>query len=878
MKKFLAVVVFCLPAVGQAAYSGSGLYSGSAVYGGGASITYSGYTGTDPIAWPSPLPTVSTDATGLYRVPTVLYDNSYSVAHPGAPQKPFLRCTDANTANAASNGTKSWFAGAGDSGNGVLWNANSTLLGAQIPGSERALILFDPTAETCSMAITKDQNTAGCSSGCANMEDFGGSGQFDRNDSTLWWMFGSNTTDLRTVDSTQVTPVHINGMATPPASQPAVSTLSYTIGSPVGDLIRGTPYNPLATDTNVSAWHASTSYPYGVYVTYTLVAGTDYKAWAVGVTYALGDITWMNSCAYKLTAGAGTVQTGATFPVHACSDATVTDTTSGMTWTDLGQEGYSGGTAATGPMFTFQLTAPSTGGTSGASTPQFISASYGHPPLNSTVSDNGLTWTNVGPTVRPNWTDLSGVSADSTKFAMAMSTNSYSASAGQDTGFYVVVFNSAANNYELLNTMTGIQTNYVCSAALGPCTPSTAGLVGGGVNWTTLVGDGTTCQFEIHDDKSNYDGTRVYLINTQGTNQFGTACTGSNATSGNYFVWSPFQTFSNLTTLEQVKSDGHEGMGNTHMFSHAYQAVYGYDTGMQGMLVDLTNPSAQQAISWQSENCLTAAPFTAPSCANPIDNHFGWIYNPGGQDLTPVCGTSTNVNTLDPRQVLSGVSSWPGTAWQDEVMCASTNPTLMPNTSQTASWLTDAACQSWGSSPWYPSFCAAQTQWRFMHGFNLGTSADFATQFAIPENSQDGNWIAWSTDYDGLLGSTTGAVPALCSGMSGYGGLGAPTGTCVPVMPSPAPTCFGGLTYIPYAYGYTLGTMIDPIGGASGTGANYGVFQAVAVTGNSAGTVTNATWNAAVLGGTITDGGVVWQLIANTPNCRGDVFVVKASG
>ena len=33
MKKLLAVVVFCLPAFGQTAYSGRGLYSGSAVYG-----------------------------------------------------------------------------------------------------------------------------------------------------------------------------------------------------------------------------------------------------------------------------------------------------------------------------------------------------------------------------------------------------------------------------------------------------------------------------------------------------------------------------------------------------------------------------------------------------------------------------------------------------------------------------------------------------------------------------------------------------------------------------------------------------------------------------------------------------------------------------
>ena len=48
MKKFLVVVFFCLPAFGQAAYSGLGLYSGSAAYGsfisGGAPLTYSART------------------------------------------------------------------------------------------------------------------------------------------------------------------------------------------------------------------------------------------------------------------------------------------------------------------------------------------------------------------------------------------------------------------------------------------------------------------------------------------------------------------------------------------------------------------------------------------------------------------------------------------------------------------------------------------------------------------------------------------------------------------------------------------------------------------------------------------------------------------
>src|SRR5258708_9094066 len=48
MKKFLAVVFFCPPAFGKAAYSGMGLYSGAEAYGsfiaGGAPLTYSART------------------------------------------------------------------------------------------------------------------------------------------------------------------------------------------------------------------------------------------------------------------------------------------------------------------------------------------------------------------------------------------------------------------------------------------------------------------------------------------------------------------------------------------------------------------------------------------------------------------------------------------------------------------------------------------------------------------------------------------------------------------------------------------------------------------------------------------------------------------
>jgi hypothetical protein len=52
MKKFLVVVFFCLPACGQAAYSGRGLYSGSTAYGN----AYAGFvSNTNVINYATPI-------------------------------------------------------------------------------------------------------------------------------------------------------------------------------------------------------------------------------------------------------------------------------------------------------------------------------------------------------------------------------------------------------------------------------------------------------------------------------------------------------------------------------------------------------------------------------------------------------------------------------------------------------------------------------------------------------------------------------------------------------------------------------------------------------------------------------------------------------
>src|SRR5260370_16403165 len=90
MKKFLVVVFFCLPACGQAAYSGRGLYSGRTAYGasvcepGNAYACFVSNTNVihyaPPIAGWGPTPCDSTSRTTLSH-----HANLTGVAPPNIP-------------------------------------------------------------------------------------------------------------------------------------------------------------------------------------------------------------------------------------------------------------------------------------------------------------------------------------------------------------------------------------------------------------------------------------------------------------------------------------------------------------------------------------------------------------------------------------------------------------------------------------------------------------------------------------------------------------------------------------------------------------------------------------------------------------------------
>jgi hypothetical protein len=578
----------------------------------------------------------------------------------------------------------------------------------------------------------------------------------------------------------------------------------------------------------------------------------------------------------------------------------------------------------TGVSFTLPACSIGTSVTSGGSLPAFVPiTTYHHPDLGLITLDtngaNTLYWTNVGPSIQASFASWGGSSHDDRYFSEDTSTNTYgtltnkyNASGGQDSGFYAEAYDATNYVFQMYNLYTGIQTKWQCTngACASGATQTTIGQGTGGINWTTVVPDGTVCEGEIHNMKSNYDGLRQLLTvdDTNGSG-FGTTwpyCTGSAPTAATYMVWYPFQAFNATTTLQQSQIGAHYAGGNQSVFGHKPYYYSSTSGGFYGMLVSLTNPteSGQQAppLNWQAVDCSAAAPFTTPNCnvANALDDHFGWPWG-NGTDSNPVCGTSTNANPIGGDQSMSG-----NQAWVDEVVCVSTAPTYTP--ANLSTWNAAPTCQVGNTYP--VGFCSStfpyvgpplESEWRFTHTFNMESNAAFNIQFSIAQVSQDAKYIAWGTDEQGLLGDTTGAAPTTCSGTSGPLGLGAPTGTCTPIAPTVSQTCMGGNPYRSVPTAYVLGTLIDPIGDLSGSGSNYGVFQAVQVTGNSTGTIPNTggscsggvcpSWNTAgaALGNLVYDGsnctvgnscanGVIWEMIdTGLPTCRGEVFVVKAT-
>jgi hypothetical protein len=767
---------------------------------------YCAYTGTDivtPLATPPNL--------GQYNNNNaIVYDTSYD-SHGATWRARVARCTDQNTSSIGLQGAS---AGQGGGGSGIMWNTATSLMHINTGLGGSQILFFTPSSMACSKAITSDKNLT--NPGSSSVAATFGDGQFSTSNPNRWWAFGVVGTDLPSGLSAQertvITPYTFN-----------ISAGTYTFGAPVADLKYLLPIN-----SNAPEWQASTAYLFGTYVTHTMVPGEFFTYQSNYAGFNLGDVIWPSYpsfCGYVLSA---TGTTGSTPPnwnsSSNCGQNATTITDGTAKWRSL-----------TGPpKFLYQLTSAS--GTSGGSTPAFVPSNK-HPDVLNAVSDNGLTWTNVGvntPSVI--WGSLTDVSHSDTRFVKGFSTNTYGAAVGsvggssgsctyancsgdQGTGVFVTAFDTAANVGHFINTLTDIQTDVACVGGTGyNCT---------GGNWAlTTAGQFTApaCPFYLHDNSGNLNGDKVQF--GAQTSYLGSSC-GAGITS---FEWYPYQTPFNATTqvLQYVAVPNHAAKGYNHLgLMQQGGTLYGFTSGAYATAISLSNPTPVPPIFWQATPCDSGTWFpgdpTQP-CQLQLDAHWSWAYNPSQDDSTPIFSTVYNDNGAT-----AGYN--PVAAYQGEIVGVTTQPTWTSTSSPSPS----------------------QKQFRFTHFYNSQTSPIFSVQYASGQLSQDGYYYAFSTDWGNTWGSTTGSAPTL------------------PIS-NPSVTCLGGYPW-QASFAYTLGVVINPVNGISGA-SPYDAYQAIAVTGSSGATAPN--WSSTIVGGTITDGGITWQDLGNG-NCRGEVVIVELS-
>jgi len=165
MKKFLVVVLFCLPVFGQAAYSGRGLYSGSAAYGASVCGPGNGYScfvsNTNVINYATPIPSWGPNTCDSTNMDTLSQCGNLTgggvVNTPSDFGNAISRCTDMNTIRldggsvppSLGNPAPIWTTLDAPSIN--AWNTDDTGIIVKVSGGKHYLMQFNPNTPQCTM-------------------------------------------------------------------------------------------------------------------------------------------------------------------------------------------------------------------------------------------------------------------------------------------------------------------------------------------------------------------------------------------------------------------------------------------------------------------------------------------------------------------------------------------------------------------------------------------------------------------------------------------------------------------------------------------------------------------------------------------------------
>jgi hypothetical protein len=192
MKQFLTILLFCLPACGQAAYLGRARYAGAATYGTSGCGPGNGYAcfvqDTNIHNFPVPGPNWGPNACD-WTSPSTMQNcgnltGANTVQTPADFGSAMVRCTDANTI--AGQPQMIWTTYDAPSVN--AWNVDDTAVLLKVTASGTQYLMgFNPSTLTCTMLTNTGSAVA-----------FNGNAWFSHSANNLvYWFDGNNQTQLK---------------------------------------------------------------------------------------------------------------------------------------------------------------------------------------------------------------------------------------------------------------------------------------------------------------------------------------------------------------------------------------------------------------------------------------------------------------------------------------------------------------------------------------------------------------------------------------------------------------------------------------------------------------------------------------------------------
>lgn len=312
------------------------------------------------------------------------------------------------------------------------------------------------------------------------------------------------------------------------------------------------------------------------------------------------------NAAFRWVASASQVATnGAMVTGSAVLTSTSNPFNAGMVGQAISVSG-AGNAGGTGTLYTTILTFQNSGqvtlatpglqtvGTSGATV-----ALTGHPDIvSSTVGDaHGIVWVNVGPSYpvangNQLWHAIGGVGRDtaygglSSKYGIAISTNSYGLAptyskytADQGSGAWLEEYDHTSNVYHLLNTLTGIWTDWTCSSGTdfgcsggtwNSVTVGTLNAISNPLNTTPAQ----ACPFYVHNLKLSTNGLFGQITSQSDVYP---ACNSLQ----NFLMWqTTSSSFNSINSLQfNYAGMNHWAIGTNKMVAFNGSA-FGYTAGM----------------------------------------------------------------------------------------------------------------------------------------------------------------------------------------------------------------------------------------------------------------------------------------------------------